>query len=67
MNGRNYGEEARARWLRCQQIARGAQVIGLDATPEKVNKRLDVWERWYQGRLATGYLIKMTGVQRIKP
>ncbi len=67
MTGRNYRKEAHARWQRCQQIAHGAQITGLNATPEMVNRKLAVWERWYQGRLATGYLIKITGVQRINP
>jgi hypothetical protein len=66
MMPRNYRAEAFKRWQRCEEIARCAQIVGLDATPQLVNKKLHVWEEWIQKRLVTGYLIKITGVQRTK-
>lgn len=56
---------ARIRWNRCTDIASKARLMGLKASPEMVNRRYDVWCRWDEGRLATGYLMRMTGVRRI--
>lgn len=58
--------EARMRYKRCQDISTIARFVGLDATPEKVNRNLTYWERWSQGRLATGYLMRITGVRQIQ-
>ncbi len=55
---------ARERWNRCIGIAGKARLAGLAATPAMVNRRYDVWCRWDEGRLATGYLMRMTGVRR---
>lgn len=57
---------ARLRYKRCQDISDMARFIGLDATPDRVNRKYDVWERWAQGRLALGYLIRITGVKKIQ-
>lgn len=57
---------ARMRYKRCQDIATCARFIGLDATPDKVNRQYQTWERWYQGRLALGYLMRITGVKRLE-
>lgn len=57
---------ARMRYKRCQDISTMARFIGLDATPERVNRKYDVWERWAQGRLALGYLMRITGVKKIE-
>jgi hypothetical protein len=56
---------ARMRYKRCLDIAIMARAIGIDATPERVNRKYDTWERWAQKRLATGYLMRITGVKRI--
>jgi len=58
--------KARERWTDCQRIAKIARDKGLNATPKMVNHRYDVWRQWAEGRLATGYLMRMTGVKRIK-
>jgi hypothetical protein len=50
----------------CVVIARRARDKGLDADPARINRQFRIWLRWYEGRLATGYLIKATGVRRIK-
>jgi hypothetical protein len=60
---RDFESEARTRWDRCVRIADHAQRQGLLATPEKVNRNFTVWTRWDEGRLATGYLMRMTGVK----
>lgn len=57
---------ARMRYKKCQDISDMARFIGLDVTPERVNRKFDVWERWSQGRLATGYLMRITGVHKIE-
>lgn len=57
---------ARMRYKRCQDISICARFIGLDVTPDRVNRKYEIWERWYQGRLATGYLMRITGVRRIQ-
>lgn len=58
-----YQELAERRRNRAEDIAREASRRGLDTTPERVLRRLREWEDWYQGRLATGYLMRMTGVR----
>ncbi|MGH9436819.1 MAG: hypothetical protein ACRD22_02750 [Terriglobia bacterium] len=57
---------ARERWDNCVAIAAHARSRGLDATPEKVNFNYRRWVMWSEGRLATGYLMRMTGVTRIR-
>lgn len=56
---------ARMRYKRCQDISTMARAVGIDTTPERVNRKFATWERWAQGRLATGYLMRITGVKRI--
>lgn len=61
---------ALAAWTRkmmCQQIADYARGCGLDADWQFVNRHYDWFNRWYYGCLATGYLIRRTGVKRIPP
>jgi hypothetical protein len=57
---------ARERWKECQLISDYARGRGLDATPVKVNRQLKIWRRWYRGGLATGYLMRQTGVKSIQ-
>lgn len=57
---------ARMRYKRCQDISVVARSLGIDVTPDRVNRKYDVWERWYQGRLATGYLLKITGTRLVE-
>lgn len=52
---------ARMRYKRCQEISDLARFLGIDTTPVRVNRKYDTWERWRQGRLATGYLLRITG------
>lgn len=57
---------ARMRYQRCQDISTAARFVGLDTTPDRVNRKYEIWERWYQGRLTTGYLLRITGTKRIE-
>lgn len=57
---------ARMRYRRCQDISDVARFMGLDTTPARVNSKFDVWERWFQGKLKLGYLIRITGVKTIE-
>lgn len=47
-----------------EAMARHAQSQGLDATEEKVNRHYVWFLRWYEGVIATGYLMNRTGVKR---
>jgi hypothetical protein len=50
----------------CTTIAECAQIQGLAATWEQVNRNFKIWHRWYRGELSLGYVIRLTGVRRIK-
>lgn len=47
------------------QIVKHARSQGLDADSDMVNKHYPWFLRWYEGVLATGYLMNRTGVKRI--
>lgn len=49
----------------CRTIAARARRFNLDVTPERVDRHYDWFIRWYHGGIATGYLIKRTGIKRI--
>lgn len=51
----------------CKTIAEYARSKGLDVDWQFVNRHHDWFTRWYHGGLATGYLIRRTGVKRIPP
>jgi hypothetical protein len=64
--GPNYSETEYAvqeRWLMCHKIARHAWTLGLDTDPMGVNRHYRIYKLWYAGGLATGYLMKHTGVK----
>lgn len=61
----DYQLEAADRMVMCKKIADAAALNGLAADALKVNRQYKVWLRWYRGHLATGYLIRMTGVKRV--
>ncbi len=42
-----------------------ARVCGLDTDPNKIIRQFKWWIRWYRGDLATGYLMRMTGVRNV--
>lgn len=65
MSGIDQLAAARARWKLTQEISDYARARGLDTTPPRVNRHLKIWERWYRGGLATGYLMRQTGVRFI--
>lgn len=65
MSGIDQIAAARARWKLCQEISDYARARELDTTPPRVNRQLLIWERWYRGGLATGYLMRQTGVRFI--
>ena len=58
-----------ARRRRCEAIAAKARHQGFDVTWERVNRHYAWFTRWDEGRLATGYLIRRTGIKRkeVKP
>lgn len=60
-------EAAIQRRAKCDLIAEYARAKGLDVDWLFVNRHFAWFERWYHGGLATGYLIRRTGVKRIPP
>jgi hypothetical protein len=58
-------ERVNVRSRTCMSIAARARRFGLDATPEIVNRHYAWFLRWYEGGIATGYLINRTGIKRI--
>jgi len=42
-----------------------AVTAGLDANLPMVLRNYHLWLEWHQGRYATGYLVRKTGVRRI--
>lgn len=48
-----------------EAMTRHAREQGLDATEALVSKHYDWFHRYYTGVLATGYLMRRTGVKRI--
>lgn len=65
MNSKDYTRLALQRWQDCKVMSDAARFAGLDAKPELVNRHYARFCQWYEGRLATGYLIRVTGIQRI--
>jgi hypothetical protein len=51
---------------RANTICKCARRRGLDANLAMVLRNFDKWERWYLGLYPTGYLMRTTGVRRIK-
>jgi hypothetical protein len=60
----DYSAIARARREYADKIVSHAMTAGLDTTRNKVLRQYRVWVSWHEGRLATGYLIKQTGVKK---
>ena len=52
------------RWQRCHTIAREAWSKGLNVTPMCVNRHYRWFKLWYSGGLATGHLMKATGIKQ---
>ena len=63
-SGEPLGEVARIRWEECEQIAEAARQRGIIVKPEQVNRHMQVWRNWLQGRLQTSNLLKVTGAHR---
>ena len=59
-----YQELARQRREYCQRIVDHAGNSGLSVTYDMVSRNLRIFKRWYEGGLATGYLISHTGARR---
>lgn len=55
---------AEQRHAECQVIAEHAQEQGLDVTVAYVNMHFRRFKQWHEGNLATGYLMRLTGVRR---
>lgn len=51
----------------CRTIALYANLQGLDCDWQLVNRHMKWFIRWYNGGLATGYLMGRTGVKRKIP
>lgn len=51
----------------CKRISLFARERGLDADWQFANRHYDWFIRWYYAGMATGYLIRRTGVKRIPP
>lgn len=60
----DYQQEAMERRTMCLLITDYARKKGLDTNPVKVNRQFKHWIAWYRGTLATGYLMRLTGVKR---
>lgn len=56
-------QQWRERRIQCDMIAERAQASGLDVDWRTVNRHYRTFLRWYTGNLATGYLIKRTGIK----
>jgi hypothetical protein len=65
LNAAQLLKRAHARRARCEAIAVKARATGLDVTWEQVNRHYPNFCRWDEGRLATGYLIRRTGLHWI--
>jgi hypothetical protein len=61
----DFMREAEFRRQRCEIIVGYARAKGIDATLPKVIRQFRIWNSWYEGRLATGYLMRQTGVKYI--
>jgi len=59
--------EIQQRKASCEAIAAHARRCGLDVDWRRVNRSYALFVRWRQGRLATGYLIRQTGIKWISP
>lgn len=51
----------------CRAMAKYANACGLDCDWQFVNKHMLWFLRWYNGAIATGYLMGRTGVKRNVP
>ena len=51
----------------CEQMTKHARLQGLDANLPMVQRHYKWFLRWYEGIIATGYLMGRTGVQRMTP
>lgn len=49
----------------CRAIAAALYRQGYDVDWRKVNRNYIIFRRWYNGRLALGYLIRQTGIKRL--
>lgn len=59
-------QEMSERRDRCERIAAKLRAMSFDVKWERVNRHYLVFIRWDEGRLATGHLIKQTGIRRIR-
>lgn len=58
-------ERVSGRQSKAEAITRRARRFGIDVTADAVLRHFDWFERWDNGLIATGYLIRRTGVKRI--
>jgi hypothetical protein len=62
---RDYVANGMTRRRRCEAIAAKARFLGFDVSWERVNRQFTIWRRWDEGGLATGYLIRQTGIRKM--
>lgn len=53
------------RFAKCQEIAREVRRRGYDCDWHKVNRNYIIFRRWYDQRLALGYLINQVGLKKL--
>jgi hypothetical protein len=57
---------AALRWQECKIMCQAARAAGMNVTPERVNRSYKRFREWYEGRLALGYLLKVTGLKLVE-
>lgn len=60
-------DKARERRETAIAIVGHAITSGLDANLPMVLRNYHLWLEWHQGRYATGYLMRRTGVRKLPP
>lgn len=53
-------------WFNYQTLAKLARADDIDASPELVKRHYRRFMQWWEGEITTDYLIKVTGIRKIK-
>lgn len=59
--------EARWRAERVPLIQAKLLSLGYGVIRDRINRNFAVFNRWYEGRMALGYLIRQTGIRKNLP
>lgn len=62
----DFQARAASRRVRCEMIASRLRGMGYAVDWKRVNRAYKWFVRWDDGRLALGYLVKMTGIQQAR-